>query len=261
MKKLIASLLFFASFTLAFSWGQKGHDVTAHIAERHLTDATRAAIDSIFDGRSIVYWCNWLDNASHTPEYAYTKTWHYKNIDEGEDFATAAINPNGNIELALYQIIADFKNGGLDKEQAVLNLRMLVHLMGDLHQPMHLGRLSDLGGNLCKIKYFGRDANLHGVWDTNIPESAHKWSYTEWADQIDRPALYDPDYVLAGTISDWARQTWIIAKDVYGSTPEGTNISYDYVAMFTPVVEQQFLYGGLRLAHILNGIFDPDYSK
>ena len=64
-----------------FGWGQKGHDTVAYIAECHLTPATKQAVESLLDGKSIVYWANWLDNASHTPEYAYSKTWHYKNID------------------------------------------------------------------------------------------------------------------------------------------------------------------------------------
>ena len=65
----------------AAAWSQKGHDVVAHIAERHLTPSTQAAVDSLLEGRHLVYWANWLDNASHTPEYAYTKTWHYRNVD------------------------------------------------------------------------------------------------------------------------------------------------------------------------------------
>ena len=83
MKKILlnAAVLLSICNLNAFGWGQKGHDATAYIAEQHLTDATKAALDSILEGKSIVYWANWLDNASHTPEYAYTKTWHYKNVD------------------------------------------------------------------------------------------------------------------------------------------------------------------------------------
>ncbi len=57
----------------SFGWGQKGHDLTAHIAERHLTPATQRAVDEILDGQSMVYFANWPDNACHTPEYDYTK--------------------------------------------------------------------------------------------------------------------------------------------------------------------------------------------
>ncbi|MDE6782391.1 MAG: S1/P1 Nuclease, partial [Paramuribaculum sp.] len=83
MKRFSFSLITLAVALSSWAWSQKGHDVTAYIAEKHLTPATAAAVDSILDGMSMVYWANWLDNASHTPEYAYTKTWHYKNVNEG----------------------------------------------------------------------------------------------------------------------------------------------------------------------------------
>lgn len=259
MKKIFALLLACSSFCLSMAWSQKGHDVTAYIAEQHLTPATRAAVDSLLKGRSMVYWANWLDNASHTPEYAYSKTWHYKNINEGVPYDKAGVHPDGNIETALYDQIAILQTHEPDPEKAALALKMIIHLMGDLHQPMHLGHQTDLGGNKTKVKFFGRDTNLHTVWDGNMVESAHKWSYSEWQEQIDRPATYNEEAILAGTVTDWGRQTWAIATDVYGSSPVGTNISYDYIAMFTPAIEQQLLNGGLRLAHVLNTIFDPNY--
>lgn len=73
---LIAALFCTAQ---AFAWGQKGHDVTAFIAENHLTDNAKSKIVAALDGHSLVYYANWLDNASNTQEYRYTKTWHYKN--------------------------------------------------------------------------------------------------------------------------------------------------------------------------------------
>ena len=134
-------------------------------------------------------------------------------------------------------------------------LRMLIHLVGDMHQPMHLGHLSDLGGNLHKINFFKRDNNLHSVWDNSIVESAHKWSYTEWQSQIDRVSEVERTRLIAGDIDDWAKETYMIASKIYEATPIGSNISYDYVAEWTPVIEQQFLKGGLRLAHLLNIIY------
>ncbi|MDE6403208.1 MAG: S1/P1 Nuclease, partial [Muribaculaceae bacterium] len=86
---------------MAGAWGQKGHDVTAYLAEQHLTERTRAVVDSLLDGRSMVYWANWLDNASHTPEYAYSKTWHYKNVDEGVRYEEAQANPSGDAVTAI----------------------------------------------------------------------------------------------------------------------------------------------------------------
>lgn len=137
-------------------------------------------------------------------------------------------------------------------------LKMVVHLMGDLHQPMHMGRSTDRGGNSVKVKYFGRDANLHGIWDTNLVESAHKWGYTEWQQQIDRVPEVDEVVILSGNLDDWGQKTVQTCKEIYSRIP--ANFSYDQVAEWSPVVEAQLLIGGLRLAHVLNSIYDPDYK-
>ncbi len=124
---------------------------------------------------------------------------------------------------------------------------------------MHAGRYSDRGGNKHKVKFFDNESNLHSVWDSRLPETGHKWSYTEWTDQLDRPDDKTSMEVIQGTISDWCRQSHEIAKEIYSSTPEETVVSYDYIAGWTPTVEQQLINGGLRLATILNYIFDTEY--
>ena len=105
------------------------------------------------------------------------------------------------------------------------------------------------------VRFFGRDTNLHSVWDTNIPEAAHKWSYSEWQQQIDRLTDEEAAQIAAGEPADWVKETHEICKEIYGFTPEGTDISYDYLFKYTPVVERQFLRGGHRLARLLNEIY------
>lgn len=155
----------------AMAWSQKGHDVTAAIAERHLTPEAAEAIDSLLDGRSIVYWANWLDNASHTPEYAYSRTWHYRNVDANETYATARVAPDGDVVSAIQLNMSTLRNPQAPKADKALALKMLVHLVGDLHQPLHMGHASDLGGNTIKVKFFGQEKNLHSVWDGSLLES------------------------------------------------------------------------------------------
>lgn len=255
-------LLAFMSLAVnAFAWGQKGHDTVAEIASRHLTPATQAAVDSILDGRTMVYWANWLDNASHTPEYAYTKTWHYKNVDADKTYLTMPKNPDGDVVTGIRYCIKVLNDPAQTAENRNLCLKILIHLVGDLHQPMHMGHLSDLGGNRVKVRFFGRDANLHGIWDSNILESAHKWSYTEWADQLDRLNPSQAALLASGNIDDWAHRTLDSAAAIYDATPEGTNLSYNEVARWAPLIENSLLAGGLRLARILNALFDPATSS
>lgn len=237
-----------------WAWGQKGHDVTAYIAEQHLTPEARAMVDSLLEGKSMVYWANWLDNASHTPEYAYTKTWHYKNVNEGVRYEEMAPNPAGDAVLAIRHAIEVLSDPASSEADRQLYLKILVHVTGDLHQPMHMGHATDLGGNRIKVKYFGRDANLHGIWDTNLVESAHKWSYSEWQQQIDRASEAEQQAITAGTVDDWAKECVAIADTIYKATPAGTDLRYDEIARWSPVIEQQLLRAGLRLAAILNSL-------
>lgn len=259
MKKLILSLLIIASIpSTVFGWGQKGHDVIANIAEKHLSKNAKIAVDSILDGKSLVYYSNWLDNASHTPEYAYTKTWHYKNIDAGQNYEDAPNHPNGNVITGLNSQILLLQSGTLSKEESALALKIIIHLVGDLHQPMHMGHLSDLGGNKWSVKYFNRTNNIHSIWDSSLVESAHKWSYTEWTDQIDRVNEEAARQISEGTFDDWGKETFQICTEIYETTPVDYNVSYDYIAKWTPTIENQFLKGGYRLAKILNLIFDNE---
>lgn len=239
----------------AFAWGQKGHDVTAYIAENHLTPAAAQRVAEVLGGRSLVYYANWMDNASNTPAYAYTKTWHYMNIDENETIDTQPRNPKGDLLTAIDGIVKRIEKGKLSKEEEFDQLRMLIHLVGDLHCPMHAGRSTDLGGNRVKVLYFNRETNLHSIWDSSLVESAHNWSYSEWQFQLDRVS---DDFVVRmqeGTPRDWFSQTVQIAKKIYEVTPEGSKVSYDYIAAMAPVIEQQLLLGGLRLAGLLNNLY------
>ena len=255
MKKLFFLGLCLLAARSGFAWGQKGHDVTAYIAECHLTPAAAKKIDKVLGGYSPVYFANWLDNASHTPEYAYTKTWHYLNVDEGRTLDDMPATPQGDILKAVTEIVANLRAGGLSPEEEAFNLKMLIHLLGDMHCPMHLGRATDLGGNLRPVRFFDKETNLHSVWDTSLVESAHKWSYTEWQRQIDRLTKQEAEAVAAGTPADWVAETLEICRKVYDETPEGSRISYDYIAAAAPVIERQLLRAGHRLARLLNEIY------
>lgn len=255
MKKLLVLALGLLLVLDTFAWGQKGHDVTACIAERHLTRKAARQVRRVLNGSSAVYVSNWMDNASHTPQYAHTKTWHYFNIAPDGALETTERLPEGDVLRAVTELTAQLKSGRLDSGEEETALRMLIHLVGDMHCPMHTGHLSDLGGNRVPVVYFGKATNLHAVWDTNLIESAHRWSYTEWREQIDRLPDDEEMRLQAGTPRDWLLETQAICSEVYDRTPEGTKISYDYVNWAAPILEMQLLRGGVRLARLLNEIY------
>lgn len=239
-----------------FAWGQKGHDVTACIAQAHLTPQAAERIGTLLEGHSTVYYANWMDNASHTPAYAYTLTWHYLNIPDGGTPATAPRPAQGDVLRAVTTLTEELKSGTLSHDEEAIALRMLIHLVGDLHCPMHTGRPEDRGGNDIAVRFMGQPTNLHAVWDTSLIEAAHRWSYTEWATELDRTVTPETlEQITAGTPEDWIAEANKVCCQIYDETPAGTDISYDYIARFTPEVEQQLLRGGLRLAALLNEIY------
>lgn len=262
---MLTAIVSIACAATSFGWGQKGHDVTAAMAESHLTPEAKAMVADLLDGKSLVYWANWLDNASNTPQYRYTKTWHYKNVNEGVAYENMGLNGAGDAVTAIKKQMEILSDPAASRDDRVLALKILTHVVGDLHQPMHMGRATDLGGNKIKVKFFERDTNLHSVWDGSLPEAAHKWSYTEWVDQLDRlsdsdvrltviPSSYQPEVYTPDLVDVWAKETVAIADKVYKRMPEKSVLRYDEIAWSAPIIEQQFVRGGLRLAFLLNTV-------
>lgn len=244
------------STTTVFGWGSKGHDIIAHIAQTHLTTKAQKAVTAALDGHKMTYYATWLDNVRNLPEYSATKTWHYANVDEGESYKTMARNPKGDVYTALSEVITTLKSGNANDSVNKLYIKILIHLVGDMHCPMHTGRLTDLGGNRFQIEWFGRKTDLHSIWDENLVEASRKWSYSEWQQNIDIADEKQIAQMAQGTPLDWLNQTVDIGKEIYLHTQQGQNCQYDYIMYGFPIIEQQFLRAGYRLATLLNQIYN-----
>ena len=130
-------------------------------------------------------------------------------------------------------------------------------MVGDMHCPMHAGRLSDRGGNSVKVKWFGQQTNLHSVFDSKMIESARKWGYQEWVEQLDRADKKFKKSVAQGTFEEWFNKTVENAAQIYDyvERQDNKNLSYQFVYDFSPMLEESLLLGGYRLAAVLNNIF------
>lgn len=253
-----------------YAWGPMGHDVVASIAEQHLNRKTKRKISRLLGGHSIVYYSSWMDNIQNSPYwengYNQTKTWHYANVDKGLTYQTMQKNENGDVVNSLEMLTDAMINryDELTDSMKVDYVKMIVHMVGDLHCPMHAGRLSDRGGNNTKVKWFGQPTNLHSVWDSRMIDAARKWNYTEWVEQLDRTNRKYIKNVTEGSYEDWFTTTVANASKIYNyveaidqQLPEEElpNLSYQFVYDFSPMLEEQLLLGGYRLAHVLNTIF------
>ena len=128
----------------------------------------------------------------------------------------------------------------------------MVHLVGDLHQPLHIGRKEDKGGNTIQVQWFGKGTNLHRVWDENM---IAEWgmSYLELANNTDELSKEQIKAIQDGTVVDWVHEIHKITKTIYSSAESGENLRYNYKHFKT--VRQQLQKGGIRLAALLNDIF------
>jgi hypothetical protein len=269
MKKLtvvLSCIVMLCSSLPIFGWGQQGHDVVAAIAENNLSKKAKKALNEILEGKSIVYYSSWMDNVQNAPdwdtEYSHTKTWHYANVDKGYTYQTMPKNEKGDVITALNFLTKELTENidNLSARKKADYVNMVVHLVGDLHCPMHAGRLSDRGGNSVKVKWFGQNTNLHSIFDSKMIDSARKWGYKEWVDQLDRKDKKFKKAAAQGTYEDWFMTTVDSAARIYdyveSSKKKEPNLSYQFVYDFSPLLEEQLLMGGYRLAHVLNTIFE-----
>lgn len=123
-----------------------------------------------------------------------------------------------------------------------------------MHQPMHTGRAEDLGGNKIPITWFGRETNLHSLWDSPLVDS-EKYSFTEYATVLNVCSPERKNEIQSGTLEEWMYDSHEIANMIYAITPAGSELSYNYNYKVRPIVDSQLQKAGLRLAKILNDLW------
>lgn len=241
----------------ALAWGKTGHRVVAALADRHLSPEARKSIVAILGAETMAEAANWPDFMRSDPDPFWQKTanpWHYVTVPDGKSYDEVGAPPEGDAVTALKQFgetIHDPKASLADKQLA---LRFIIHIVGDLQQPLHAGNGRDHRGHDVKVTFFGKPTELHVVWDEDLIDF-QQLSYSEWIDWLD--AKITPEQA-----KDWCDtrpQTWI-AEDVTvrGQIyPEKPDLSYAYVFAHKAKVEQRLSAGGIRLACVLNEIFGP----
>jgi hypothetical protein len=120
-----------------------------------------------------------------------------------------------------------FKKQKASKADRQFHLKLLVHFIGDLHQPMHLAKKEDRGGNEVSIKWFGKRSNLHRLWDSDMIDSS-QLSYTELAQNLTVLSPAQKAQIVSGSLSVWVAEIHELTKKVYQELPENTNLGYRY---------------------------------
>ena len=158
------SPIIFSILTLQLSaWGSKGHDIIAEIADRNLTPTAKAEVTRLLNGKTMVYYAVWMDNIRSDSTYDFTSTWHYANVDSGQTYETMPRVETGDVVTATDLSIQKITSRTATDSVKGMYLKFLIHLVADLHCPMHAGRATDRGGNRHSITWFGSQTNLHSL--------------------------------------------------------------------------------------------------
>jgi hypothetical protein len=266
-KLLIAAAALALIPSPAMAWGKTGHRTVAAIADSQLSGLARAHVREILGGaESLDEAATWPDDMRSALGDFWRKTatpWHYVTLD-GVTYDHAPPEGDALEALARFREVLRSPTASLAEKQ--LALRFIVHLVGDLHQPLHVGKCCDKGGNDVKVKWFGRDMNLHSVWDSALVDD-EQLSFTELTAKLGRHTSND-DVIRWWDLNprDWISESAQIRETVYPALPPaGTKgkdgkpavpeLSYGYVFKFTPVMEQRLKQAGVRLAAYLNAVY------
>ena len=254
MKKLVCILLFIPLMMgQAFAWGQNGHRAVGLIAEQHLKKKAKKKVMKILKDNSLAEVSVWMDDIKSDKAYDHTHDWHWVTIPAGMKYEQTEKNPNGDIIMKIEELVRALKDDDLSEKQQQEYLKYLVHLVGDLHQPLHVGKEGDSGGNAVKLQWFGQPSNLHRVWDSDMIDGKNL-SFSELAYFVGTPDKDQVKQWQSTSVRDWAYESVGLRNQVY-KLPEDGKLGYRYSYDNFGTVEQRILQAGIRLAGLLNEIY------
>jgi hypothetical protein len=275
IRKIAAALALVASLIAApaSAYWEYGHETVASIAYRNVKPETRARIDALLRQSALLHTPTcptstieqasvWADCVKPLGErFSYAYSWHYQNVDVCKPFDLKSACKDGNcVSAQIERDLKLLKDADVPTNERLQALVFLVHFVGDLHQPLHAGDRSDLGGNRAKADYgiyAPERLNLHSIWDGLLAERA-----------ISTPPslvrVYSPAERAAvdgGSVEDWSRDSWQVAKTAYaaamggdgcGPPPARSEMDAATIARLVDPARAQVMKGGLRLARLLD---------
>lgn len=240
------------------AWGMLGHRIVGQIAEGHLSAKARKGVRSVLGTESLAMASNWADFIKSDTTYKYIDSWHYVNIPGGLDkqgvFNFLATDKEPNVYNKISDMIAILRDKKSTDKEKLMAMRLLVHFVGDVNQPMHTARKEDLGGNKVVVNWFGEKSNLHRIWDSSLIDH-QQLSYSEYADAVNHPTKEQLKVLKSFTLQDYVYNSYEVCNKIYAQTKPDSRLSYNYNYDFLETLNDQLLKGGLCLANILNDIY------
>lgn len=245
----IVAISLFVTPKKSYAWGRQGHSLVAEIAFHYMDITTQKKVMKFLNGMTIEDAASWMDNIKSDHAYDYLKPDHYINIEKGDVYTA---NNKDNIVNELNKVISELnKSETLTDANIQTDLLILMHLMGDLHQPLHDGYGSDKGGNTSQVSFMNKGTNIHAVWDSEIIN----YNNVELNDCL-QFNHYTPQELIELdqlNIVGWMGEGRLLLDKVYDF--KGNKIDETYINAEVNTIEKQLLKAGLRLASILENLF------
>lgn len=240
----------------ALAWGKSGHRVTGQIAQAYLSDEARDAINSLIGPEDLAEASTWPDfmRASEEEFWAHEAgPYHYVTVPQGETYSDSGAPPQGDAISALQRFTETLQDDTATREDRALALRFIVHIIGDLHQPLHAGNGTDLGGNQFGVTFFGETTNLHSVWDSGMIDH-EQLSFSEMSDWLLRRVTSDQLQEWSNVDPEiWVTESTVIRDTIY---PEERDLAWGYVFDWKATYQTRLTQAGFRMALYLNDVFD-----
>jgi hypothetical protein len=242
------------------SWGVTGHRTIGRIAENHLSPSARAAVNELLGSASLADVSTWADEVRNQPEYRHTSSWHFLNLPLGLNYAQfeqqVARMTGDNVYSALLNQEHILGDKSTSKDQKTEALKFIVHFVGDLHQPMHISRAEDKGGNTIQLNYGGEGTNLHSLWDTKLLEH-QGLTYEQLAEKYDHASPAQIRQWQSDPLMKWIWESYEISSRLYAEIDamKGRSIDDSYYQSHISIIQERIGQAGIRLAGLLNQIF------
>ncbi|MCA0931190.1 S1/P1 nuclease [Lutimonas saemankumensis] len=251
---ILSIIVYCGSYGNTVDWGATGHRTVGEIAQQHLSKRAEKQISDILNGQSLAMVSTYGDDIKSDKKYDKYYTWHFVNFPFDTKYEASKKDKRGDIVMGIQKCIEALKDPNTSQEDKSFYLKFLVHLVGDLHQPLHVGKAEDRGGNDIKVLWHYDKSNLHRVWDSEMIESFNM-SYTELAANSKKLSKEQIKIIQKGSILDWTYESQALAKKVYASAKMDEKLGYRYSYDHFETVQSQLQKSGIRLAKILNEIF------
>lgn len=259
IRRFSIALIFSFSASFSYAWGVLGHRIVGEIAYSYLTPKARKNIGLLLGTETMAMSSNWPDFIKSDHQYDYLYNWHFLNVPPSlkeDEFMKYITNDTAiNAYTKIMFLKKELENNVADKATKVMYLKLLIHIVGDVHQPLHLGHVDDKGGNTIKVTWFNEPSNIHQVWDEKLI-NFQQLSYTEYVRAINFISPEERKTWQKKPLSEWFYESYELAQLVYKDVQQDDKLSYNYNFKYITILNHQLLKGGVRLAGILNEIFD-----